>query len=118
MSNTDEKRQMLPNGPEQTQNNSIEKPPYRTLDQTRLPNARSTWLPSRNFFQRGAKSIVVQISFVMLLFSDQILGRGKSFQGGKLSQGAPLAPLWKKASNTTRCKITILMEGAGMVTLS
>ena len=28
----------------------------------------------------GAKSIVVQISFVMLLFSDQISGRGKSFQ--------------------------------------
>ena len=34
----------------------------------------------------------MQISFVMLLFSDQFLGKGKSFQGGKLSQGAPSAP--------------------------
>ena len=48
-------------------------------------------------FSRG-KSIVMQISFVMLLFSDQILGRGKSFQGGKLPQGgAPYLSLWKKA---------------------
>ena len=30
-------------------------------------------------FFRGAKSIVMQISFVMLLFSDQISGRGKRF---------------------------------------
>ena len=38
-------------------------------------------------FFRGAKSIVI------LLFSDQISGRGKSFQGGKLPQGAlPCAP--------------------------
>ena len=33
------------------------------------------WLSSRNFFQ-GAKSIVMQISFVMLLFSYHISGRG------------------------------------------
>ena len=46
------------------------------------------WLSSRNFF-RGAKSIVMQISFVMLLFSDQILGRGKSFLGGQTVSGAP-----------------------------
>ena len=40
-----------------------------------------------------AESIVVQISFVMLLFSDQMSGRGKSFQGGKLPQrGVPPAP--------------------------
>ena len=31
---------------------------------------------------QGGKSIVMQISFVMLLFPDQISGRGKSFQGG------------------------------------
>ena len=44
-------------------------------------------------FFRGAKSIVMQISIVILLFSDQILGRGKSFQGGKLPQGGtPLRP--------------------------
>ena len=43
----------------------------------------------------------MQISIVMLLFSDQISGRGKSFQGGKLPQGRPPAPLWKKASNGT-----------------
>ena len=33
-------------------------------------------------FSRGAKSIVMQSSFVMLLFSDQISGRGKLPQGG------------------------------------
>ena len=43
VSNTDEKRQMLPSqtmpdGPEQTQKNSIKKPPYQTLDQTRSLN--------------------------------------------------------------------------------
>ena len=35
----------------------------------------------------------MQISFVMLLFSDQISGRGKSFQGGQtVSGGRPLPP--------------------------
>ena len=43
-------------------------------------------------FFRGAKSIVMQISSVMLLFSDQISGRGKSFQGGKLPQGGAPCP--------------------------
>ena len=37
-------------------------------------------------FQGG--SIVMQISFVMLLFSDQISGRGKSFQGANCLRGA------------------------------
>ena len=48
-----------------------------------------SWLSSRNFF--WGESIVMQISIVILLFSDQISGRGESFQGGggKLSQGAP-----------------------------
>ena len=41
----------------------------------------------------GAKSIVMQISIVILLFSDQISGRGESFQGGR-----PCPTLWKKAS--------------------
>ena len=40
------------------------------------------WLSPRNFFQGGAKSIVMQISIVILLFSDQVSGRDKSFQGG------------------------------------
>ena len=40
----------------------------------------------------GVKSIVMQISIVMLLFSDQISGRGKTFQGSKLPQGAPPLP--------------------------
>ena len=44
------------------------------------------------FFQGWAKSIVMQISFVMLLFSDQILGKGKSFQG----EGAPCPPCGRK----------------------
>ena len=51
-------------------------------------------------FLQGAKSIVMQISFVMLiflLFSDQISGEQKSRGGGKLPQGA--SPLWKKARN-------------------
>ena len=41
------------------------------------------WLSSRNFFM-GAKSIVMQISFVLLiflLFSDQISGGQKSLRG-------------------------------------
>ena len=42
------------------------------------------WFSSGNFFR--AKSIDMKISIVMLLFSDQISGRGKSFQGGKLPQ--------------------------------
>ena len=52
-----------------------------------------------DIFSGGAKSIVMQISIVILLFSDQISGRGKSFQGSKLPQGGtPCTPLWKKAS--------------------
>ena len=49
------------------------------------------WLSSGNFFQGGGESIVMQISIVMLLFSDQISGWGKSFQGNCL-RGAPPAP--------------------------
>ena len=51
-------------------------------------------------FFRGTKSIVMQISIVILLFSDQISGRGKSFQGGETASGGhpPAPPLWKKAS--------------------
>ena len=46
------------------------------------------------FFSGGAKSIVVQISFVMLLFLDQISGRGKSFQGGaNCLRGVPCPPV-------------------------
>ena len=53
-------------------------------------------------FSRG-ESIVMQISIVILLFSDQNSGRGESFRGVKLPQGAPLCPPpppppWKKAS--------------------
>ena len=44
-------------------------------------------------FFRG-ESIVMQISIVILLFSDQISGRGKSFQGEQTaSGGAPLPAL-------------------------
>ena len=43
-------------------------------------------------FSEGTKSIVMQISIVILLFSDQISGRCDSFQGDKLPQGAPPAP--------------------------
>ena len=39
----------------------------------------------------------MQISFVMLLFSDQISGRGKSFQGGNCLRGAlPCPPCGRK----------------------
>ena len=47
-------------------------------------------------FFGAAKSIVLQISFVMLLFSDQISGRGKSFQGGLPQGGHPLPPCGRK----------------------
>ena len=55
-----------------------------------------SWLSSRNFF-RGAKSIVMHISFVMLillLFLDQISGgRQKSPRGQTVSGGRPLPPV-------------------------
>ena len=50
------------------------------------------WLSSRNFFQ-GVKSIVMQISFVMLLFLDQISGTSKSFRGANCLRGRPPAPV-------------------------
>ena len=69
---------------------------------TEMTDQKTTQYPGflLGIFSGGAKSIVMQISFVMLLFSDQISGRGKSFRGGgKLPQGgAPCPPLWKKAS--------------------
>ena len=40
----------------------------------------------KEFFQ-GGESIVMQISFVMLLFSDQISGGGKSLQGANCLRG-------------------------------
>ena len=43
------------------------------------------------FFSGG--SIVMQISFVMLLFSNQISGRDKIFQGETASGGAPCPPV-------------------------
>ena len=52
------------------------------------------------FLGRG-ESIVMQISIVILLFSDQISGRGESFRGrGNCLRGRPSAPPppWKKAS--------------------
>ena len=52
----------------------------------------SNWLSSRNFFQGKAKSTVMQISFVMLiflLFSDQISGGDKSLWGGNCLGSAP-----------------------------
>ena len=56
------------------------------------------WLSSRNIFQ-GAKSIVMQISFVVqifLLFLDINFREAKVSEGDKLLQGAPPAPLWRK----------------------
>ena len=50
---------------------------------------RSAWLSPRNFFRGGGESIDKQISIVILLFSDQISGRGKVFKGGG---GAPPPP--------------------------
>ena len=51
----------------------------------------------QEFFQ-GAKSIVMQISFIMLiflLFSDQILGGAKVSEGSKLlEKGAPPPPFY------------------------
>ena len=61
------------------------------------------WLSPRNFFGGGTKSIVRQISFVMLiflLFSDQISG-GRSLRGGAnwfRGRPCPPPPPWKKAS--------------------
>ena len=53
-------------------------------------------------FQEGAKSIVMQISFVMLiflLFSDPNFRGQKSLRGANCLRGAlPLPILWRKAS--------------------
>ena len=60
------------------------------------------WLSSRNFFQ-GAKSIVMQISFVMqffLLFSDQISGGQKSPRGANCLRGRPLPPVEERQSTS------------------
>ena len=60
--------------------------------------SRVYWLSSRNLFSGGgggAKSIVMQISFVkliFLLFSDQISGRDKS-RGANCLRGAPCPPV-------------------------
>ena len=52
------------------------------------------WFSPRVFLPEGAESIVMQISTVILLFSDQISGMGKSFQGGQTaSRGAPRPPV-------------------------
>ena len=69
-----------------------------------------SWLSSRNFF-RGAKSTVMQISFVMLLFSDQISGRGKSLQGGKTASGGRPLPPWKKARVVNNVHRSIWQKG-------
>ena len=58
-----------------------------------------------NFFQ-GSKSIVMQISIVILLFSDQISWRGKSFQGLANCLRGGGAPPWEKASVYRRTRPT------------
>ena len=51
-------------------------------------------------FFHGGKSIVMQISIVILLFLDQISGRGKSFQGAAYClRGAPPAPLVEESQS-------------------
>ena len=63
----------------------------------------------------------MQISFVMLLFFDQISERGKSFQGGNCLKGAPPCPPpppppWKKARlqicHTLYCAPTVSFRHA------
>ena len=57
-------------------------------------------------FSRGAKSIVMQISFVILLFSDQISGRGKSFQGANCLREHPPAPPVEESQHSTNTSAT------------
>ena len=57
---------------------------------------KSWFLPGIFSRGRGAKSIVMKISFVMLLFSDQISGGGKSLQGGQTASGGALPPCGRK----------------------
>ena len=67
----------------------------RVCDHQRLHD----WLSSRNFFREGAKSIVMQIYFVMLiflLFSDQISGAAKCPRGENYLRGRPLSPCGRK----------------------
>ena len=61
------------------------------------------WLSSGNFFQGGE-------SIVILLFSDQISGRGKSFQGDKLPRGGrPPCPPVEESQQIM--KISLKSEG-------
>ena len=53
----------------------------------------------------------MQISIVMLLFSYQISGRGKSFQGGKLPQGRrPPTPSVEESQAFTNIYFSILLS--------
>ena len=59
-----------------------------------------------NFFRERVKSIVMKISFVMLiflLFSDQI-SEAKVSEEGKLSQGAPPPPASPRGRKPDYCK--------------
>ena len=59
------------------------------------------WLSSWKFFGGGGTIYCYAISIVMLLFSDQISGRGKSFQGGETaSGGAPCPPSVEESQKT------------------
>ena len=54
----------------------------------------------------------MQISFVMLLFSDQISGRGKSVQGeAKCLRGAPPCGRKPASKSTLYRKVALLLTG-------
>ena len=56
----------------------------------------------------------MQISIVILLFSDQISGRGKSFQrGGELPQGAPLPPCGRKPEHFVVNQGVLFLSSSG-----
>ena len=74
-------------------------------------DTKTGFLPG--IFSGGAKYILMQISFVMLiflLFSDEISGEAKVCEGGKLPQGAPRPPCGRKPEKspkmyqTSKCK--------------
>ena len=67
----------------------------------------------QEFFQ-GAKSVVMQISFVMiifLLFLDQISGEGKSLRGGQTASGGASSALPVEESQiTSACGLRVIND--------
>ena len=76
---------------------------WRAYTSRNLLGRRHAGFPLGRFHRGGAKSIVMQISFVMLLLSDQISGRGTNCLMG----GAPLPLCGRKPACLSSVKFYV-----------